>query len=120
MRNHHKLEAFQLADETVIRIYTLTRSFPLDEKFGLTSQLRRAAISVGANIVEGAARPSEADYIRFLTIAYGSARELQYELSLAIRLGYLDAEACAETTELASRTSKALRALIAALSAGRE
>ena len=110
MRDHRKLEVFSLADALVLRIYEATRRFPEDERYGLTSQLRRAAVSIGTNIVEGAARPSTAEFLRFLAIAYGSASELEYELSVAVRLGYLEERE--DLKELSSRTCKALRALI--------
>src|SRR3990172_4535180 len=89
MRDHRKLRAFELADTLVLSIYTATRTFPKDEQFGLTSQIRRAAISIASNIVEGCARTSQPDYIRFLDMAFGSAREVEYQLSIATRLGYL-------------------------------
>jgi len=88
MRDHTKLRAFELADQLAVAAYELTRLFPKDEQFGLTSQIRRAAVSTASSIVEGCARSTQADYVRFLEIAYGSARELEYQLSLASRLGY--------------------------------
>jgi four helix bundle protein len=115
MRDHRKLEAFALADALALRVYEITRAFPEHERYGLTSQLRRAAVSIGANIVEGSARSTEADYLRFLTIAYSSACELEYELSLACRLGYIAPQAGGSLSMLASRTCRALRGLVKAL-----
>ncbi len=77
MRDHTKLRAFQLADQVALAIYKYTRSFPREEIFGLTSQLRRAAVSIASTLVEGAARSSEAEYLRFLDTAYSSAREVE-------------------------------------------
>jgi len=88
MRDHTKLRAFELADEVAVLIYRVTRKFPKDEVHGLTSQMRRAAVSVPSNIVEGCARESQAEYLRFLEIAFGSLRELHYQFGLAQRLGY--------------------------------
>ncbi|RPI75878.1 MAG: four helix bundle protein [Desulfobacteraceae bacterium] len=89
MRDHKKLRAFTLADEMVIMIYKVTRDFPKAELYGLTSQMRRAAVSVPSNIVEGCARESQTEYFRYLEIAFGSLRELRYQFELAIRLGYM-------------------------------
>jgi four helix bundle protein len=89
MRDHTKLRAFELADELTILIYRVTRDFPREEVYGLTSQMRRAAVSVPSNIVEGCARESQTEYVRFLEIAFGSLRELHYQLNLAMRLGFL-------------------------------
>jgi len=72
MRDHTKLRAFELADEVAILTYRETRNFPKDEMYGLTSQMRRAAVSVPSNIVEGCARESQSEYLRFLEIAFAS------------------------------------------------
>ena len=88
MRDHTKLKAFNIADELAVNIYDVTRKFPKSEMYGLTSQMRRAAVSVPSNIVEGCARESQTEYLRFLEIAFGSLRELAYQYSLAKRLGY--------------------------------
>jgi four helix bundle protein len=88
MRDHTKLKAFEMVDELAILIYSITNEFPKSEMYGLTSQMRRAAVSVPSNIVEGCARESQAEYARFLDIAFGSLRELSYQYSLAKRLGY--------------------------------
>ncbi len=90
MRDHTKLRAFELADEVVISVYRLTAQFPKEEMYGLISQIRRAAVSVPSNIVEGCTRDSQPDYLRFLQIAYGSLKELHYQLDLSIRLGFLE------------------------------
>ena len=88
MRDHTKLRAFELADEVVFLVYRATREFPKEEIYGLISQMRRAAVSVPSNIVEGCARESEAEYLRFLEIAFGSLRELHYQVGLSKRLGH--------------------------------
>jgi four helix bundle protein len=115
MRDHKKLKVFHLADRLALLVYQSTRGFPAEEKFGLTSQVRRAAVSVAANIVEGAARPTQTDYARLLSIAYGSARELEYELSIAHRLGYLPKADAVELQDLVSQTGRALRSLVVAI-----
>ena len=113
MRDHKKLRAFELADQLALLVYKDTVDFPREELFGLTSQMRRAAVSVASNIVEGCARDSLADYVRFLNIAYGSVRELEYQISLAIRLGYLPSDS--ELTSIATETAKVLNGLIRSL-----
>lgn len=79
MRDHTRLRAFGMADGVVMEVYRVTRGFPGEERFGLTSQVRRAAMSMASNIVEGCARNSEADYLRFLDMSYGSAKDLEYQ-----------------------------------------
>jgi four helix bundle protein len=112
MRDHRKLRAFVLADELVIQIYQLTQKFPKDEIYGLTSQMRRAAVSVPSNIVEGCAREGEIEYLRFLEIAFGSLRELHYQLSLAKKLGYCEHALFLTADEKCEETGKVLAALI--------
>lgn len=115
MRDHRKLTAFELADKLVMQVYPLTKKFPDDERYGLSSQLRRAVISVASNIVEGCARSSEAEYLRFLEIAHSSAREICYQLSVAERLGYTGAIDGPRCTELAEETARVLAGLIRSL-----
>jgi len=115
MRDHTKLRAFELADELALAVYEATRAFPKDEQFGLTSQMRRAAVSCASNIVEGCARNSESDYLRFLDMAYGSVREVEYQASLAHRLGYLSTEAYASLRDHCVEASKVLSGLIRSL-----
>ncbi|GAB4260167.1 MULTISPECIES: four helix bundle protein [Deferrisoma] len=86
------LEVWQLGDALVLRLYEATRDFPQEEIYGLTAQLRRAALSVPTNIVEGYARGGTKELIRFLTISLGSLAETKYLLSVAERLGYGRAE----------------------------
>ena len=113
MRDHKKLRAFELADELAVLVYQQTAGFPREEVFGLSSQMRRAAVSVASNIVEGCARNSLADYIRFLDMAYGSVRELEYQISRAHRLGYLkNADGLSRTVV---ETAKVLNGLIRSL-----
>ena len=112
MRYHRQLRAFQLADELVLAVYKATRSFPSEELYGLRSQIRRSAVSVPSNIVEGCSRMSDADYVRFLEIAFGSLRELSYQLELSHRLGFIPEEAWKTCELLSIETDKVLVALI--------
>jgi four helix bundle protein len=102
VRDYTKIKAWQLADDLTVAIYERTRSFPREELYGLTSQLRRASYSVPANVVEGASRESKRDYLHFLYIARGSLSETQYFIHLARRLRYLsdqDADTLHEQTK---------------------
>jgi four helix bundle protein len=112
MREHNNLRAFVLSDEIVLMIYKISRNFPKEEMYGLTSQMRRAGISVASNIVEGCARKTQTEYCRYLDMAYGSLKELHYQFSVATRLGYVQ-EIDVNTTELKLiETEKVLAALI--------
>jgi four helix bundle protein len=120
MRDHTKLKVFALADELVLAVYKATAGFPISEQYGLQSQVRRAAVSIAANIVEGCARTTQAEYIRFMEIAYGSARELQYEISLCARLGLLTVAAKPTLHEQCTATAKALNGLLRAIRSHRD
>jgi four helix bundle protein len=89
-RDHRKLRVCDEADGLVIDIYQATKGFPPEEKYGLRAQIRRAAVSCAANIVEGCARRTTKDYLNFCNIAVGSACEVRYLLGLSRRLGMLD------------------------------
>jgi four helix bundle protein len=88
---HKKLLAWQKSMDLVEEIYALTKTFPREEIYGLTSQLRRAAVSVPSNIAEGAAGRSPVQFRNYLSVAIGSLNELATQLGIALRIGYLDA-----------------------------
>ena len=112
MRDYNKIKAFVKADDLVIRVYELTRTWPKDEVYGLTSQVRRAAVSVASNIVEGSGRRHLPDYLQFVNRAYTSLREVGYDLHLAHRLGYLDGGSYAEISGMQEEALKVLWGLM--------
>lgn len=89
MQDFRKLKVWQRAHDVTLLCYSLTRSFPKEELFGLTSQMRRASVSIGSNIAEGCGRQSNADFARLLYFAQGSASELEYQCLLSHDLGLL-------------------------------
>src|SRR5215203_2895679 len=107
-RDHRKLDAFRLADELAMAVYLASADFPPHERYGLQSQLRRAAVSTPTNIVDSCARASEGDYLRFLDIALGSAREALYLISVAKRLSLLEKGECRRIEELGERVAGSL------------
>jgi four helix bundle protein len=112
MRDHRKLEIFVLSDQLVVDVYELTQEFPKEEIYGLVSQLRRSAVSVPTNIVEGCGRKTELEFDRFLDIAFGSVRELGYLIDLSGRLGFLSGDALSQLIESQQSASGALAAFI--------
>ena len=90
MHNYNNLQIWQQAMDLVEDIYILTASFPTDEKFGLASQMNRAAVSIPSNIAEGAGRNSDKDFAHFISIAIGSLYELNTQIVLSERLGYIN------------------------------
>lgn len=117
-RDHRKLLAFKNADALVIDLYKLTTKFPDDERFGLRAQLRRAAVSVATNIVEGSARPPTREYRRFLIIALASARECSYLLDLSARLAFLPTATVAPLIDRYGHVQGALAKIAASMPDG--
>ena len=111
-RDHKKLDTFHLADALAICVYRETVAFPPEERYGLRSQLRRAAVSVPSNIVEGSARRSENDYLRFLEIALSSACEADYLIDLSQRLSFLDSQGHARCKKCSLPTVRSLQKLL--------
>ena len=114
-RDPRKLRVFNAADSLVLDIYHVTQGFPPEERYGLQAQLRRAAVSVAANIVEGCARDPEAEYVNFLNIATGSCAETRYLLDIAHRLGMLPTKTFARIYESYTDLFKGLQALVNSL-----
>jgi four helix bundle protein len=114
-RDHRKLHAYHLADHLAIEVYRATADFPPVERYGLQCQLRRAAVSVPTNIVEGCARSSTLDCLRFLDVAFGSAREVCYLIDLSARLNLLKNPFARELSAQSGRVAAALAGLTKAL-----
>ncbi|GAB2902157.1 four helix bundle protein [Uliginosibacterium flavum] len=113
---HQKLDAWQQAMVLVRMIYAGTAAFPREEMFGLTSQMRRAAVSIPSNIAEGAARNGDREYLHFLSIARGSLSELDTQLQIAVMLGYLSEGH--ESLEQADRVGQLLSGFSKKISSG--
>jgi four helix bundle protein len=92
MQDFRKLNVWERAHRLTLDLYRMTRTFPNEERYGLTSQIRRSASSIGANLAEGCGRRGDREFRRFLVIALGSASELEYHLLLAADLGYVHQE----------------------------
>ena len=111
MGSFEKLLVWQKAHQLTLGVYRVTRSFPEDERYGLTAQMRRCAVSTGANLAEGSARRSEKDFARFVQIAFGSASELEQHLILVIDLGYLSKENYAQLDAQVTEVKRMLTGL---------
>ncbi len=111
-RDYRKIKAWKLADELAVLIYKSTGDFPKSEIYGLTSQIRRAAVSVAANIVEGASRKTKLDYSHFLYISRGSLAEVGYYIHLSRRLDFIDENKCTKLGRLQQETAATLYGLI--------
>ena len=102
-KSFQEVEVWQRAHRWVLDVYRLTDGFPKQEMFGLTSQLRRAAVSIPANFAEGFRKSGNADKLRFYNISQGSLEECQYYLILAKDLGYADTRVLADELEVVSK-----------------
>ena len=116
MRNYKKSVAWQRGDQLTLEVYRITGSFPKEEIYGLTAQVRRSAYSVPANIAEGAGRETDVEYLRFLHIARGSLAETEYFLHLAHNLEYLSDDEYDRITVLVNQAFAALHGLIRTIS----
>ena len=115
--NYEELEVWQKAMELVTRLYRVTGKFPREEVYGLTSQLRRAAVSVPSNIAEGQGRKSTREFLNHLSIAKGSLMEVQTQVEIARRLTFMTQEQFQEIRKQTETIAKLLNGLIRALNA---
>ena len=119
MQNFKNIQVWQKSHQLVLEIYKLTTTFPADEKFGLTSQMRRSASSIPTNIAEGTGRGSDADFARFLQISLGSTCELEYQLILGRDLNFITQESYHFFESEITSIKKMLGAFIRKLKANR-
>ena len=115
VRNYQELIAWQKAMDLVVEIYTISKAFLRDEVYGLTSQTRRAAVSVPSNIAEGQGRRTTADFLRHLSISYGSLREVETQTLIATRLHYVTERRSQAVMNLAAEVGRLLNGLMASL-----
>ena len=115
VRTYRDLDAWQAGMALVERCYLATKTFPSDERYGLTSQLRRAAVSIPSNIAEGWCRRSTAVYVNHVSIALGSHGELETCIEIASRLGYLSSASLAPLNDAAEKSGQLLNGLLRSL-----
>ncbi|RLG33355.1 four helix bundle protein [Methanosarcinales archaeon] len=116
MKNYKELEVWKKGVDLIVEVYGITKGFPQEEKFGLVSQIQRAAVSIPANIAEGWGRGSTKEYIQFLRMARGSLMELETHLIVSQRLNYINQETLELMLEEIQTLGKMLNALITSLS----
>ena len=115
LKNYKDLKVWQRSYQLCLEVYKITKEFPDEEKYGLTSQLRRAAVSVPSNISEGYGRKTTPEYIQFLYIAYGSICEMETQILLSGDLGYISTGKLAMLNEGIQEVERMLKALIRSL-----
>jgi four helix bundle protein len=114
-RDHRKLNVFRQADELIVTLYAETTTFPPEERFSLCAQVRRSAVSIATNIVEGCARRTTREYLHFVNVATGSAAETLYLVDLSNRLGFLKTEAYLRLAPKYTQLLKGLKKLLNSL-----
>jgi four helix bundle protein len=115
MFGFEKLDVWQKAIELSDSVYAFTRTFPSDERFGLTSQMRRSAVSIASNIAEGSGRGSNLDFVRFIEFSYSSLMELITQSTIATRQGFLPQATYNETRERSEQVARMLSGLRSSL-----
>lgn len=115
MRDFRSLNVWRKAHELTLAVYAATRGFPVEERYGLTSQMRRAGSSIATNIAEGCGRDGEREFARFLRIAAGSASELEYQLLLSRDLELLNQSECHHLSDLVVETRRMIAGLLKSL-----
>jgi four helix bundle protein len=116
LRSYRDLKVWQAGMRLVVLTYRTTRQFPKCELYGLTSQMRRSAVSIPANVAEGYGRSHRGDYLRYLSVANGSLKELETELLIAARLGFVTRAQARELSEIADELGRMLGSLTRSLS----
>ncbi|HEY0742309.1 MAG TPA: four helix bundle protein [Chryseosolibacter sp.] len=112
MRNFSEMIIWNQGIDLAVKIYRITKQLPLEERFGLTSQLNRAAVSIPSNIAEGCSRRSEEDFARFLEHSLGSAYEVETDLVIAERIGYLQNEVVVDCLNSLQSEQRQIHSLI--------
>lgn len=115
MRDFKTLDVWKKSHELTLDVYRETAGFPIDERYGLTSQIRRASVSIASNLAEGCGRGSQADYLRFVHMAAGSATEVECQLLISRDLGYLEQSISDELDNRIQQIKRMLSGLIRSL-----
>jgi len=115
LKNYKELKVWQRSYQLCLKIYKVTKIFPKEERYGLTSQIRRSAVSIPSNIAEGYGRKTTADYIRYLYISYGSVCELETQILLSMDLGYIDSAIIEKIKDEIQQIERMLKGLIKSL-----
>ncbi|SPD73145.1 conserved hypothetical protein [uncultured Desulfobacterium sp.] len=115
LKNYRELNVWQKSYHLCLLVYKVTKEFPEDERYGLTAQARRSAVSIPSNIAEGYGRKTTSDYLRFLYIAYGSLCELETQMSISGDLNYIIPDELEKINNVISEIERMLKALLRSL-----